>query len=204
MPSSVDPKVMTALGRTMKAELRKSMLLKRTMTPRDMRAAASRLIAERVVTLQEWKDAHSVALFRSIVAKGEVDTHPIDEAARAKGMRVAYPALVGDSIDTATMVFRWVDDPATMRSAGRGFAEPPATCEVAEVIDLIVVPGLAFDPTGYRVGYGAGLYDRTLPHYRSAKTVGIAFDFQLVMELPRNEHDLPVQAIVTDQRVLRV
>lgn len=201
---SLDPAVVEALGRTMKAELRKSMLLKRTMTPKELRASASRAAAERLFASEEWKVARSIALFRSIASKGEIDTAPIDAAARSRGMRVAYPALVGEDIADASMVFRWVEDPSALRGMGRGFAEPSHEAEVAETIDLIVVPGLAFDPAGYRVGYGAGLYDRTLPHYGSARTVGLAFDFQIVMELPRNEHDRPVQAIVTDQRVIRV
>lgn len=202
MPAAIDPDAMRVLGLTMKAELRKSMLLKRTMTPKEQRAAAAEKIAARLAELDEWKRARSIALFRSIASKGEVDTSSIDRAARAAKMRVAYPGLVGDDIADATMVFRWVDDLATLRWRGRGFAEA-LEGEVAEALDLVIVPGLAFDPAGYRVGYGAGLYDRTLPHYASAARVGIAFDFQLVMELPRNDHDVPVSVIVTDRKVLR-
>ena len=194
------------MGRTMKVELRRSMLMKRTLTPREVRAAASRAIATRLTELDVWKSARSVALFRSIVSKGEVETTALDEAARAGGMRVAYPSMSAGELEgdlPVTMTFRWVEDPSSMRSRGRGFAEPADDAEVATSLDLIVVPGLAFDPEGYRVGYGAGLYDRILPQYSQAKTVGVAFDFQIVMELPRNEHDVPVSQIVTDKRVYR-
>ncbi len=186
----------------MKVELRKSMLMKRTMTPRDVRAEASRAAAARLTALDVWKQARSVALFRTLANKGEIDTAPLDEAARKSGKRVAYPAIDGGGpIGEATMVFRWVDDASLLTAHGHGFAEPSPDAERAEVIDLIVVPGLAFDPAGQRVGYGAGLYDRTLPRYR-AKTVGLAFDFQVVMELPINEHDVAVSLIVTDKQVL--
>lgn len=186
----------------MKVELRKSMLMKRTMTPRDVRDAASRAVAARLTALPVWQQARSVALFRTLANKGEIDTAPLDEAAREGGKRVAYPAIEGEGpIGEATMVFRWVDDAAKLAAHGRGFAEPAADAELAEVIDLIVVPGLAFDPVGHRVGYGAGLYDRTLPRY-TARTVGIAFDFQMVMELPVNEHDVAVSLIVTDKQVI--
>lgn len=202
MPAALDPDAVRALGRTMKNELRKSMLMKRTMTPRDVRGEASRAIAERLTALAAWKEAKSVALFRTLVAKGEVDTAYLDHAAREAGKRVAYPAIEGDgSIEESTMVFRWVDDPAVLTARGRGFAEPGPEAERAEVIDLIVVPGLAFDPAGHRVGYGAALYDKTLPRY-SAVTVGVAFDFQLVMELPVSEQDVAVSTVVTDKRVI--
>jgi 5-formyltetrahydrofolate cyclo-ligase len=202
MVAPLDPEGVRALGRTMKVELRKSMLMKRTMTPREVRDAASRAIATRLTALAVWQQARSVALFHTLVNKGEVDTGPLDRAARAEGKRVAYPAIEGAGpIGAASMVFRWVDDAAVLEPRGRGFAEPSPNDEEANAIDLIVVPGLAFDPAGQRVGYGAGLYDRTLPRY-AGKTVGIAFDFQIVMELPVTDHDVPVSLIVTDKQVL--
>lgn len=194
----------TALGRTMKAEVRKTMLRTRTMMPVEQRAAASRAIAERVIALPAWAAARSVALFRSIPRKAEVDTGALDAAARAAGKRVAYPVIEGDegAIEEASMGFRWVDELADLVSRGRGFPEPPRDAAPVEALDLVVVPGLAFDPAGYRVGYGAGLYDRSLPHFRGATKVGIAFDFQLAMELPRGEHDVPVDLVVTEKRVI--
>lgn len=201
---SIDPEESRVIGLTLKKQVRESMLRARTMTPRDMRAEMSRAIVERVIALDVWKSAQSVALFRSIESKGELDTAALDAAARAAGKRVAYPRLDGDSplIEDQTMSFRWVDDPAVLAGKGRGFREPPADAEFAKVIDLIIVPGLAFDPTGYRIGYGAGLYDRALPSFSNSRTVGVAFDFQLVMEIPRGAHDVPVSTIVTDKRVL--
>lgn len=197
----------------MKAEVRTSMMRTRTMMPAEQRAAASRAIVDRVIGLKAWADARSVALFRSIVRKAEVDTGALDAAARAAGKRVAYPVIEGDlaaddrgspevPIEDASMGFRWVDDLASLASRGRGFPEPPREAPPVETLDLVIVPGLAFDPAGYRVGYGAGLYDRALPRFPGATTVGIAFDFQLAMELPRGEHDVPVGVVVTEKRVI--
>jgi len=201
---SLDPNEIRTLGLTMKAELRTSMLRTRTMTPRDMRDSMSRAIADRLLALQIWKDARSVALFHSIRSKGEIETSGLDVAAREAGKRVAYPRLDGDSplLEDQTMSFRWVDDPETLEGKGRGFREPAADAAVADVIDLIVVPGLAFDPNGYRIGYGAGLYDRALPAFASSTKVGVAFDFQILMEIPHAAHDVPVTMVVTDKRVL--
>jgi 5-formyltetrahydrofolate cyclo-ligase len=201
---SIDPDQIRTMGLTLKAEVRNSMLRTRSMTPRESREAMSRSLAKHLFGLEVWQSARSVALFHSIASKGEIDTAPLDEAARAEGKRVAYPRLDGDSplLEDQTMSFRWVDDVALLAGKGRGFREPPAEAEVATEIDLIVVPGLAFDPSGYRIGYGAGLYDRALPAFPRSITVGIAFDFQVVMELPHQPHDVAVSLVVTDKRVL--
>lgn len=205
MATKPAPQEIQSLGLTMKAEVRKSMTRTRSMTPADLRAAASQAIAARVLALPEWMEAKTVALFKPIVRKGEVDTGALHEAALAAGKRVAYPVIDGDSplIEDCSMSFRFVDDLGSFTDQGRGFPEPPRDGAVVSELDLILVPALAFDPTGYRLGYGAGLYDRSLPRFPSSKTVGVAFDFQLLMELPRQPHDVPVQVIVTDRRVVR-
>lgn len=205
MPSKPAPSDVHTFGLTMKAEVRKSMTRTRVMTPADQRAAASLAIVERVLALPEWAAAGTVALFKPIVRKGEVDTTALHGAALAAGKRVAYPVIDGDSplIEDCSMSFRIVDDLGAFSDQGRGFPEPPRDGEPATELDLIVVPALAFDPSGHRLGYGAGLYDRSLPRFPSSKTVGVAFDFQLLMELPRGPHDVPVDLVVTDRRVIR-
>ena len=68
---------------------------------------------------------------------------------------------------------------------------------------MILVPGVAFDARGFRIGYGGGFYDRALPRYRPpARAIGVAFDFQLAAEIPNADHDVPVDRVVTDVRVL--
>jgi 5-formyltetrahydrofolate cyclo-ligase len=173
--------------------------------PADQRATASHAIAERVLSLPEWSAARTVALFKPIVKKGEVDTTPLDRAAREAGKRVAYPVIEGgdELLADCSMGFRFVDDPASFSDQGRGFPEPPRDGEPVTELDLVIVPALAFDPEGYRLGYGAGFYDRSLPRFPGSRTVGVAFDFQLLMELPRGEHDVPVEVVVTDRRVIR-
>ena len=103
------------------------------------------------------------------------------------------------------MTFRQVVDMESMHERGQGFLDPGPDAPEAEALDVIVVPGLAFDPRGYRIGYGAGYYDRTLPRFRPpALAVGVAFDFQLAPDLPSTDNDVPVDLIVTDERVLPV
>jgi 5-formyltetrahydrofolate cyclo-ligase len=84
-------------------------------------------------------------------------------------------------------------------------AEPAGTApqiNPAEV-DVILVPGLAFDERGHRIGYGRAFYDRLLPSMPQAFRVGLAYDFQLVMELPNDPHDIPMHCVISDKRCVR-
>ena len=103
------------------------------------------------------------------------------------------------------MTFRFVAAADELAERGKGFAEPPPDAELATGLAVVVVPGLRFDGSGYRIGYGAGYYDRTLPAFcPPAVAVGVAYDFQLAPEIPALEDDVPVDVIVTDARVLAV
>jgi 5-formyltetrahydrofolate cyclo-ligase len=214
------PEVEAELARRVKVELRKSMQRTRAATPAAARRDASRAIATRLVEEGLLAGARGVALFRPIERKGEVDTTAIDEAARTAGARVAYPFLEEPPWDgtpyspenpppAPTMSFRWVPGGAPLEDAfedlGHGFPEPRASLPSVGPgeIDLVIVPGLAFDPRGHRLGYGAGYYDRFLAGLPNARTVGIGFDFQLLAEIPVGTHDLPVAWVVTERRALR-
>lgn len=165
-------------------------------------AARSAQIVSTLLALPALARAGSVALFWPIVARNEVDLRPADAALRAQGKRVAYPSI---DPDTNEMRFRWVAHPEAMEERGRGFADPGPDAPEVDAVDVIVVPALQVDPRGYRIGYGAGYYDRTLPRYRPpALAMVVAYDFQLAQDLPVTEGDVAVDMVVTDQRVIEV
>jgi len=191
------------LRRRVKAELRKRMRGLRNALPAAACIERSSRIVERVAELGDVAGARSVALFWAIEERHEVDLRGLDARLRARGARVAYPAV---DPETGGMVFRFVEDPASMEPQGFGFREPRATEPQAAPgeIDVVVAPALAADPRGHRIGYGAGYYDRALPRFAPpAVTVTVVFDFQLVAEAPSTAGDVPVQWIVTDARLLR-
>jgi len=99
----------------------------------------------------------------------------------------------------------WQDGVEPVES-GKMVREPPQDAPLVDPasVDLVIVPGLAFDERGHRIGYGAGLYDRLLPKCTRARHVGVAHDFQLLAEIPDGPGDRPVHAIVTNDRVLWV
>jgi 5-formyltetrahydrofolate cyclo-ligase len=135
-----------------------------------------------------------------------VDVRTLDRAARASGKRVFYPTVErrGDREHTALAE---TTDPSELAARGRRFAEPPEGTPRAERgdIDLVIVPALAVAATGHRLGYGGGFYDALLPDFcPPAVAVAVAFDFQLLAELPIEEHDVRCAIVVTDARTLAV
>lgn len=104
-----------------------------------------------------------------------------------------------------TTGFRRADTADELAPRGHGFAEPPRNAQSARAgeLDLIVVPALAVTPGGHRLGYGAGFYDVTLPeHCPPAEAVVVAYDFELLPDLPLLAHDFACHQVVTDARVL--
>jgi 5-formyltetrahydrofolate cyclo-ligase len=183
-----------------KAELRKRMRGLRKTTPIEACAERSAKIIAALEGHEAVKFARSAALFWPIVERHEVDLRAFDAALRARGARVAYPSI---DPETGDMAFRFVEDVKQLEEAGYGFAEPSADAPLATELDVVIVPALAVDPMGHRIGYGAGYYDRTLPKYAPpAVSIAVAYDWQLVAEVPMTPGDVNVAWIVTDVRVL--
>jgi 5-formyltetrahydrofolate cyclo-ligase len=197
------PSAEEQLRHRVKGELRKRMRGLRKTLPASACADRSARIVGRLSELEPVAHARSIALFWPIEERHEVDLRPLDSRLRERGIRIAYPAV---DPETRVMTFRFVDQTESLPEQGFGFREPSQTCPEATpgALDLVVVPALAVGPTGHRLGYGAGYYDRTLPAFAPpAITVAVAFDFQLLAEIPFTAGDVPVAWIVTDTRTLR-
>jgi len=202
MDIDIDPELEKVLRLRAKAELRKRARALRNTFPQASILERSGSIQRALEALPEVAAASRVALFFPIEGRNEVDLVDLDGRLRSRGARVAYPSI---DQDTRVMTFRYVTDPQAMEERGVGFREPDPGDEEATELDVIVVPALQFDPRGHRIGYGAGYYDRTLPRFcPPACAVGVAFDFQLIAEVPVTEGDVPLPVVVTDTRVLRV
>jgi 5-formyltetrahydrofolate cyclo-ligase len=185
------------LRRRVKAEIRKRLRGLRKTTPSSACAERSASIVLCLEGLEVIRSAKRVALFWPIAERHEVDLRALDASLRARGALVAYPNI----LESGEMVFSYIGDTAELEEHTLGFHAAPGVEDVRD-LDAIVVPAIALDPTGHRIGYGAGYYDRALAG-RGASTIGVAFDFQLVPEVPATPDDVPVQWIVTDRRVLR-
>jgi 5-formyltetrahydrofolate cyclo-ligase len=161
------------------------------------RAGLSAQAAARALELPEVGAARAVLAYAAM--PGEIDPAPLVHALRERGARVAYPRVCGPG----AMTLHWASDDA-LEPGFCGIAEPAADAEDAapDEFDLAIVPGVAFDAACERLGRGGGFYDRLLPAI-TGLTVGLAFDEQIVECLPREEHDMPVDVVVTPSRVIR-
>ncbi len=165
------------------------------MTP-GQRTAKSLEIEERLFSLPEFKSARAVMFFASF--RSEVETGPMIRRALVSGKRVILPKVKGNDL----ALFEIKDFNHDVSPGTWGIPEPRESRPVDPVdIDLIVTPGAAFDERGNRVGYGAGYYDRILAGYHGT-TVALAFEAQLVKEVPSAAHDVPVKKIVTERRII--
>jgi 5-formyltetrahydrofolate cyclo-ligase len=158
------------------------------------RAEASQRICERIRAWAEFPSSGSVLTY--LPMKGEVDLRPLIDA--APGIRWAIPRVV--HAPEQHLVFH-VFDPERLIPHRYGMLEPDPGLPVVEPsqADLILVPGLAFTRTGYRLGYGGGYYDRLLSTLRHTPTLGACFQALLLAEIPREAHDVPVGFVVTEE-----
>lgn len=188
------------IRRNMKAELRKRMRQLRKTMPESAVTARSQKIIAHLLAMPEVKHAKTLASFWPITERHEVDLRNLDTELRKTNVRLAYPWI---DRTTKDMTFRFTDDRDALKDGGLGFLEPPDDAPVAGTLDVIVVPALAIDPRGHRLGYGAGFYDRALAKVSpSTKSVAVAFDFQMMVEIPITDRDVSVKWIVTDTRVV--
>ena len=195
-----------------KAELRRAVIARRDALDLDVRAAKSAVICARLVERLGRSDPaapHTVAVYAAMGS--EVNPAAFAAAVAARGWRVAYPCMLS-AIDAAAcgqrMCMRTVaaGDVSTapfIAHPTRAFAATDIDSDrfpivPAETLDMIVVPLVAFDRAGARLGYGGGCYDRYLSTLSPAcQIVGIAFDEQRVDQVPTDARDLPLPHIVS-------
>jgi 5-formyltetrahydrofolate cyclo-ligase len=165
------------------------------------RAAAAQAIVDRIIALPSFAAARTVQL--TLPFRSEWDTLPLVRAALVAGKTVVLPR-----VDTGArvLVLHAIRDPVADVAAGcRGIPEPGLQCPVVApaAIDWVLVPGVAFDAAGRRLGYGGGFYDRLLPLFaRGVARVAGAFALQLVARVPTAAHDLKVDTIVTELQTI--
>lgn len=162
---------------------------KRAMTPAQIQKASRHLTAL-FLRLPQYRNAKSICGY--LPFNQEVDTHAILEQALQDGKRVALPKIFDDE-----MRFVWVTDLAAVQKAGNGCPEPISDGPVADDPDaLVLLPGLAFDLQGGRIGYGGGFYDKFLAG-ESHPTVALCYGFQLLPQIPMHAYDLRADCIIS-------
>lgn len=172
------------------------MLSRRDAMSPGERAVASTQICERAAS--ELAGARIVALYAT---KGsEVDTIGLDISLRVAGATVVYPRIVDDGKQLAFCAATIAD----LAPSRFGLREPLRGEAIGLAdIDAFVIPGLAFDRAGWRIGWGRGYYDVTLAAAPRARRIGLAFECQLVDEVAHDPHDAQLQLVVTEAATYR-
>jgi 5-formyltetrahydrofolate cyclo-ligase len=185
-----------ALLHESKIKLREKLLALRAQIDRDLVEVVSQSIWSLLQQNADYKKSTMVAAFTSI--RGEIDTYLILEGILAAGKKLALPHV---SKDKSQLRFYEVKNLNHLTPGEFGILCPPPIHAVPmDAVDLMLVPGLAFDHQGFRLGFGKGYYDRILPHMRpDAVSIGLCYSFQVVDQVPAGTHDIPVKALLHEK-----
>ncbi len=183
-----------------KSEMRlRARAARRAVMP-EQREAAAHVVTQALLELPEMQQARAVLVYGAMAE--EIDTAELIETLWARGVRVALPRVHG----RRALTLHWHEPNRALCTGAYGLKEPfPEAPEaLAAEIDVVVVPGVAFDLQCRRLGLGAGYYDSLLAGMRgTATTVGIAFDEQIASVVPCGEFDQPVDVLITPTRIVR-
>lgn len=189
-----------------KAEIRRRMLAERDALDPEQRAEEGEAALRRILALPEFDGARTLLAYASFGS--ELDTTSLLRAARDSGKRLALPRI--NKATGLLDLYGVADLDADLRPGVWGIPEPdPARCPAVapESLDFVLMPGVAFDPRGGRVGYGRGFFDKLLAaaHQGGGRpfTVAAAFEFQVLDRVPMDRHDVFIDAIATASRLLR-
>lgn len=183
----------------------KSKLRKRMMSIRENQDAVeakikSFQIQKNLLSSEEFKKAKTIMLYASI--KNEVQTSYLIEEALKNKKRVVLP--ITDTKNNKLLLSE-LQDIKHLHAGAFSIPEPKkgfVKLVKEKEIDLIVVPGVAFDKNGCRVGYGKGYYDKLLEKLKNVTKVGIAFELQIINKSFDEKHDVPLDKIITEERVI--
>lgn len=178
---------------TKKQAIRQEMKQKRRLLDSDFVLSKSLAICENILTLEAFKKAREISVYMS--AFNEVDTRHIISACLHMGKSLSVPVVQGDDIYLAKFSHDCL-------KGEFGISEPRIKEEVSKTeVDLFIVPALAFDRCGSRVGFGKGYYDKLLSGTVATK-IGLAYDFQMVDEIPCEKFDIKMDYVLTDKEII--
>ncbi|MCG0274933.1 MAG: 5-formyltetrahydrofolate cyclo-ligase [Thermosediminibacteraceae bacterium] len=182
-----------------KKELRCQFIEKRMkLSQEDVKKMSEKIIST-LFSLDEFKKSKTVMLY--VDFRNEVMTQKAIEDALAMGKRVVVPK----TIKGQGLLAIEIKGTHELKPGTYGVLEPEKNEGLdPKLIDLVVVPGVAFDKRGYRLGYGGGYYDRFLPKLRpDAKKIALAFEIQIAEYLPEDPHDIRMDAVITEKAVYK-
>jgi 5-formyltetrahydrofolate cyclo-ligase len=179
-----------------KSNLRKEILHKRNALNQFEISAKSKLIQKNVIRTHEFIESKTIGLY--LPTGSEVETWDIINHALNSGRKLLLPRIVINNIRYYTVEQKDFDNDSFDMNRF-GIKEPKITNGNVDFIDLLIVPGIAFDSYGYRIGYGFGYYDKYLTNKKYTKCFGLAYDLQYIKNrIPTFAYDRKIDALVTE------
>lgn len=178
-----------------KKEIRKFVYQKRKEADAAACDKNSRVICEKIMQTEAFQNASVIYVYMD--CKGEVSTKPLLETAWRLGKKTAAPKVTG----SGEMKYYYISSYADTAPGYYDIPEPITEQEAHDETALLIVPGVAFDKNCHRCGYGQGFYDRYLSAHQTHRTIAVAFDFQIVEEVPAGKFDIFPQCVITEKEV---
>ncbi|AFS81204.1 5-formyltetrahydrofolate cyclo-ligase [Candidatus Nitrosopumilus koreensis AR1] len=178
-----------------KKSIRSILLEKRDNTSFDLMKIASEKINKKLKKIKAFSDAQKIGVYYPIGS--EIFTQDIIQELLSKGKEVYLPRVSENNID-----FKKITDFSSLEKGNFDIMEPKIVCETENNLDVVLVPTVGITPKGVRLGYGHGFYDRFLAKHKTT-TISLTLEKQIVKNIPKSEHDMLIDWIVTEDRVLK-
>lgn len=187
-----------------KGELRKKIKLKREILDKDTKKIADEKIIKTLLESNIYKDSKVVFVYVNM--DSEINTLEIIKELLVSDKIVAVPKVIPVTLKERQMKALKINSLLQLNESGAfGILEPSIECEdISQQVDLIIIPGLAFDLKGNRLGYGGGFYDRFLRKFPNSKRVALCYDFQIYDEIPHEFFDEKVDLIISEENVINL
>ncbi len=178
-----------------KESLRNLFLEKRDNTSFDLMKIASEKIQKKLGKIYAFKNAQKIGAYFPIGS--EIFTQDIIQGLLSNGKEVFLPKVVGEAME-----FRKIIDFSSLEKGSFDIMEPKDDCQVDNNLDVILVPTVCISPSGVRLGYGHGFYDKFLAQNKTT-TISLTLEKQIVKKIPKSEHDIIIDWIVTEDKMLQ-
>ncbi|MBI1663190.1 MAG: 5-formyltetrahydrofolate cyclo-ligase [Nitrosopumilus sp.] len=177
-----------------KKSLRNLLLEKRDGTSFDLMKIASDKISKKLKKIRTFRDAQKIGAYYPIGS--EILTQDIIQELLSNGKQVFLPR-----VSEGQMGFKKMSDFSSLESGSFDIMEPKIECETENNLDVILVPTVGITPKGVRLGYGHGFYDKFLANHKTT-TISLTLEKQVVKNIPKSDHDMPIDWIVTEDRII--
>lgn len=182
-----------------KNSLRKEMMENRKAMDKNLKALKDEIIRKKIFESTEYINSKIIFIYVNI--NDEINTIEIIKKLFADGKRVAVPKVFKNPKRMEALEIKYLDE--LVFKGDFGILEPLENAKnLSDSIDLVIVPGLAFEKSGNRLGYGGGFYDRFFELYPNSKKIALCYDYQIVTNTYSLEYDKKVDKIISEDRII--